>query len=153
MTEERRHLSLPDRRKTTYAELVKRVDDHAQHVEDRLRSFFLRALIAMAVIGITSAIGLFGFAYVLGQVKDTRQDFVQQNCSAQNKRHSDTINAFRAQAATLAKKHPEQATAIQESVSANLEIIDALAPVQDCAYLVKLSVGDATPTPVPEKRP
>jgi hypothetical protein len=153
MTEDRRHLELPDRRKNTYADLEKRVDEHAEHVEDRLRSFFLKALIAMAVIGVTSAIGLFGFAYVLGQVKDTRKDFVRQNCTAQNKRHTDTVTAFHKAADEATAKHPEQAAAIQESVDANLAIIAALAPVQDCDYLVKLSVGDVTPTPVPEKTP
>jgi hypothetical protein len=39
---------------------------------------------------------------------------------------------FRQAAAELVKKHPEQAATIRESISANVKIINALAPKQNC---------------------
>ncbi len=79
----------PDRRKN---------DDWKVYLETRLRKFFFKALVAFAIIGLTSAGSLFGFGVLLKeqgkvdtQIQAQRYDTVLDNCEAQNKRNLQTI--------------------------------------------------------------
>lgn len=144
---ERRQLDLPDRRRNTYDELVKRLDDHTVAVERRLHRFFAKALAIFAIIGITSAVALLGFGIVLDKFKDTRADYVRDSCRAQNERNKDTIKAFHEEANRLKKQFPEQAAGIDAGVRSNLRLINTLQPRQDCDRLAKVSVGEADPPP------
>lgn len=152
MSEERRHLELPDRRENTYASLEKRVEECFEELGDRISRWLTRGLIIVSIIGSACTVALVGFGILLGQLRDTRKDFTRAVCESQNARHRDTISTFNTAKKDAIKKHPEQKQAINENVEANLKIIDALVPIQNCEYLVKLSVGDATPTP-PAKTP
>lgn len=144
---ERRKLDLPDRRQHTYEELAKQLDAHTVEVERRLHRFFKKALFIFAVIGITSAVALLGFTLVLGEIKKTRRDFVEVLCKEQNRRHDKTIAKFKSASAEAIKRTPKFAKEIEASVQDNLEIIDALAPKQDCKKLGDVAVGDAKPPP------
>ena len=144
---ERRRLDIPDRREHTYADLEKRLDEHVTSIEKRLHSFFMKALFIFAIIGITSATALFGFTITLSQVKETRRAFVRETCVEQNKRHDKTIAKFRAAARAAIKRSPEFAKEIRAGIQDNVDIIDALAPKQDCKKLGDVSVGEAKPPP------
>lgn len=151
---ERRQLDLPDRRKNTYEELVRRLDEHTQAVEKRLHRFFMKALFIFAVIGISSAVALFGFSVVLSRIKETRQDFVRDTCRAQNSRH-DNVTAYItsvANAQLAQAKNEAQRKAIKASLLQWYKLIDLQAPHQDCDRLAKVSTGDAKPPP-PRSKP
>lgn len=139
-------------RREGYAELGQQLQAHADRIEDRLHAFFLKALIAFAVIGLTSAIALFGFGYTINQLRDTRQDFTRTTCVSQNEKHDNTTKGLNA-AAQHDIDHAKELGLNPEEVArrrdVTLGLIDLLAPHQDCEYLVKLSTGDVEPTPVP----
>lgn len=145
--EERRRLDLPDRRQHTYEELENKLDAHTTAVEKRLHRFFSKALAIFAIIGITSAVALFGFSIVLGEVKKTRREFVLDTCHEQNRRHDKTIARLKAAAAASIKRSPEFKDEIEAGIKDNLAIIDALAPKRNCKKLADVAVGDAEPPP------
>ena len=151
LDEERRKLHIPDRRKHAYEELEKelntQLDAHTNEVENRLRRFFAKSLAAFAIIGVTAAISLFGFAIVLKEFSDTRRDFILDSCKAQNARHDATLKKLRLAAEASAKRNPKFAKEIRASVEDNIAIIDALAPKQDCEKLSRVAIGRAQPPP------
>lgn len=64
----------------------------------RLRGFFIKALFAFAVLGMTSAGALLGFGIVLNKQRETsriiqkqRYNSIYENCIQQNYRHSNTV--------------------------------------------------------------
>jgi autonomous glycyl radical cofactor GrcA len=127
-TEERRKLVLPDRRKNTYADLERRIDDHANHIEDRLSRWLRLGLVAFAIIGVVCTISLVGFGIVLREVQNQRHEA----CTNQNGRHDRTLTLFRAAASDAIKRDPERAPEIRRSINTNVAIINALAPKQNC---------------------
>lgn len=129
--EERRKLGLPDRRKQTYASLEKLIDDHAEYLDEKLSRWIRRGLIAFSIIAAFCVLGLIGYGVVLREIQNQRHEA----CKGQNERHDHTVNLFKAESAKLIKKHPEQANAVAESTAANLRIIDALTPRQNCDKL------------------
>lgn len=151
MNEDPKRLGLPDRRKHTYAALEKRLDTHIDEIALHLRKWLRRGLFAFAIIGLACAAALFGFGYVVHDLRTTRANFTRDNCTATNSRHDNTYNALVAAAQTDQDNAPNEAAReeIRRRRDVTLALIDALAPHQNCTYLVKLSVGDATPTPTP----
>jgi hypothetical protein len=136
-----------DRRKDGYKNLEVKLDQHATDLEMRFARFMKMALVAFAVIGFMSAGALVGFGFLLKELGDQaddiqnqRRDAVLYTCNNQNRRHRNTIKEFRLIAKQAAKKHPEQAAQIAESVKANIRLIDTLVPVQNCAKLVTIAV-------------
>lgn len=127
-TEERRRLELPDRRKETYRALAKRIDDHADHIENKLQKWIRRGLIAFSIIALACTLALIGYGASLHSVQGQRHD----SCLNQNQRHDRTLALFRSAARDAIKKHPSQAADIRENIAANVSIINALAPKQDC---------------------
>lgn len=88
----------PDRRKHGYRELEKKLNDHTTEIEHRLERFFIKALAAFAVLGITSAGSLLGFGIVLqeqkkvdARIQEQRFDAFKLNCEQQNTRHDRAI--------------------------------------------------------------
>lgn len=93
---------IPPRRDGTPEELeeliIVRSDIHYDAVEVRLARFVNKSLIAFAVIGVTCAISILGFGFVLKQQHDTSNDIQRQRfealvyaCNQQNDRHDRTI--------------------------------------------------------------
>lgn len=128
VTEERRRLELPDRRKNTYEQLEERLDEHIDEIEGHLQKWIKRGLIAFSIIALCCILALIGFGFVLREVQGQRHDV----CTAQNKRHDQTIRLFNVAEADAIKKHPEQKSQLDDSKAANLAIINALAPKQNC---------------------
>ena len=117
----------PERRRG-YEELAEELDKHVSDIERRFQKWFKAGLIAFALIGITSAIALGGFALVLKE----QNDFTRQQCHEQNARRSAVITAFNREQARLIRQNPDQAPAIRRNTGANLRIINALVPKKDC---------------------
>lgn len=145
MTDERRDLGFPDRRKNTYESLEKRLDEHVNDITCRLEKWLKRGIIAFAIIGVTSMLGLVGFSVNLGSIKDARKEFVRITCLDTNQRHDKTYEQLIALANADQARAPDEAAReeIRRRRDVTLALIDALAPKQDCTYLEKASVGDA----------
>jgi hypothetical protein len=128
VTEERRHLDLPDRRKYTYAQLEEKIDEHADYLEQRLSRFFKRCLIVFAIIGISCTLAIAGYGIVLRAVQTQRRDA----CLAQNQRHDATLAALNKIINDAIRDNPKQAKEIRQSIDANVRLINALAPKVNC---------------------
>lgn len=139
---ERRTPELPDRRRNPF-------EAYTTAVEQRLHRFFVKALFIFAIIGITSAVALFGFGLVLAKIKDTRQDFVRDTCKATNERNEDATNFIIdvANEQILEAKSAAQRDAIDKSLRQWIKLINLQAPKQNCDQLAKVSTGDAEPPP------
>lgn len=124
-------MDLPDRRKETYASLEKRIDEHVDHIEHQLQRWINRGLIAFSIIAVGCVLGLVGYGFVLREIQNQRHSA----CQGQNDRHDKTVALFQQETAKIIKKRPEQAKAVRESTAANLRIINALTPRQDCDKL------------------
>jgi len=122
---------LPDRRKHGYRELEVQVDSHFEKLATKMERFMSQATIAFAIIGITSAIAIFGFGFVLKEHRDITQRIQEQRrnairtaCQAQNSRHDTTI----AQLGNLGIRGVEREVTVS--------LIDTLAPKENCEKLV-----------------
>lgn len=138
----------PDRRRHGYKDLEEKLDQHAKRLDERLELFIRRALIAFALIGFTSVGSLVGFGVLLSrqgqtatEIQAQRRESIFRSCYEQNVRHDNTVLQFRRVADEAAKKQPEEASRIKAAVKANLTIIEALVPKQDCVKLVERSVN------------
>jgi hypothetical protein len=109
----------PERREG-YAELAKRLDDHADEIAARFSRWFRAGLIAFAVIALTSAIALVGFGYALREIQQQRREI----CISQNRRHDNTINRLN----NTDRFSPE-------GRKVTTELVDALVPVQNCSEI------------------
>lgn len=141
----------PDRRKHGYKELEDKLDSHTREVETRLGRFFFRALIAFAVIGMTSAGALLGFGVVLSKQNDSAKEIQKQrydnlvaSCVEQNNRNIKTVNTLDEvlkQASRTASKAQQQQMA--QSRTSTVLLINALAPfVADCDAAARKRVKD-----------
>lgn len=171
----------PGRRDTDT--LGKELDNHISRTEKELSSWIKRGLIAFAVIGLACTVALFGFGIVLSEQKETadqlkivveqnenvvkqnektahdiqeqRAESVQNDCESTNKRNQDTSN----QLIALAKEDEDNQKTeagkqeVRRRRDVTLALIDLLQPVQDCAYLVAVTLGQISPTPVPSPVP
>jgi DNA-binding Lrp family transcriptional regulator len=122
----------PERRRG-YEELAEELDKHVAEIERRFQKWFRAGLIIITVIGLSSAVALFGMGYAIREVQQQRREV----CENQNTRHDNAVKQFRREAAILLKRNPERARAIRINIEANLRILDALIPVQDCDKTVE----------------
>lgn len=136
-----------DRRSGTLESLEDHVDEHIEHIEARLSTWLVRGLVAFGIIAFCCMVSLIGFGVVLSQIQDTRKGFVRDSCIAQNKRHDEAIGKFNRAADDSVKRNPEFAKEIEQGRDANVSIIDALAPKQDCIKLSRVAVGEEQPPP------
>lgn len=163
MNDDRRELALPDRRKNTYEQLEERLDTHIGEIEKQFSRWFVRGLIAFAIIGIACAVSLVGFGIVLNEVSDTadqvqaqtaankataaqiqqqRQDSIKTECERTNKRHDGAESAL-VQGSNQDQANAKDAAArkeIRRRRDVTLALLDALAPHQDCEALVAEAV-------------
>jgi len=148
-------MGIPDRRKNTYEELEKKLDEHISAIETKFDSWFRRGLVIVAFIGLCCAAALGGVYIVLGEVQNTRTEFIRTQCESQNKHNRDTSAQLTALALQDEQHRKTQAgkDEVRRRRDVTLSLIDALAPEQNCDYLVKLATGEASPTPVPTPTP
>lgn len=128
MTEERRRLELPDRRKNTYEQLEDRLDQHIDEIEGHLQKWIRRGLIAFSIIGVTCTLAVGGYGIVLRAIQNQRREA----CLAQNQRHNATLAALNKIVIDAIRDNPDQAPEIRKSVKANVQLINALAPKVNC---------------------
>lgn len=126
--EERRRLNLPDRREHTYEQLENRITECVDQIEDDLARWIRRGLFAFGIIAFFCVISMLGFGYVLGEIQNQRNEA----CTAQNRRHDTTLALFKKVADEAKQKNPDQAQQIDEGRAANIAIINALQPKQNC---------------------
>lgn len=157
MTEDGKDQRVKSSGRREYDSANEKLDAHIEENDRRLRRFFIGAMIAFSIIGLACTISLIGFKITLDEIQDTRKDFVRSNCISQNEQHDNTYKALQAAAQHDITQAENDETTSQGKVTADeirsrrdvtLGLIDALRPKQDCEYLVKLSTGEATPTPV-----
>lgn len=125
------------------------------NLEKRFHNWFLTGMVAFVILGLSCAGAAFGFGYVLDKLQEQRESFIHDNCDAQNKRNTDTINKLteatneaRNEATTQAEKKR-----IENSLEASIAIINALVPVQDCDLLIQVARGEAeAPPPEPKTK-
>lgn len=145
-TEENRII---DRRRNGYEEVVRKLDEHAAHIEERFRRWFIVGLVAFSIIAVSSGVALIGYGLVLRSQADFTRDIQQQrreatlaSCTETNDRNKDTKEALKAGSNqdqansedTISKEEIQRRTAV------TLALIDALVPVRDCDKLVSRTV-------------
>lgn len=122
----------PERREG-YAELAQRLDDHADEIAARFSRWFRGGLIVIVMIGLSSCTALIGFGYAIKEIQQQRKEA----CESQNARHDAAIVQLHEQTTARIKKRPEQTTRLLESQAVAINLIDALAPEQDCDETVQ----------------
>jgi hypothetical protein len=148
-------MGLPDRRQNTYEALEKKLDGHISAIEEKFDRWFRRGLIIMAFIGLCCAAAIGGTWIALGEIQDTREEFVRSQCESQNKHNKDTSAQLIGLAALDEKRRKTEAgkEEVRNRRDVTLALIEALAPKQDCDFLVRVASGKATPTPEPSPIP
>lgn len=120
-------------------------------LEQRLNRFFIKALAAFAVIGLTSAVALLGFGLVLKsqaktseKIQDQRYKALVDICRDQNHRHDDVIKKID-DAVAAVPPPPRQQRKARESAKPFKLIISAAVPYQkDCAAYARNKVKGGT---------
>lgn len=176
MTDERRQMNLPDRRKNTYEDLETKLDGHISQIEMQFKRWFLRGLVAFAVIAVTSGVALIGFGIVLNEQQKTsdqlevlveqnehfaldiqqqRRDTILAECEMTNARNKATQTALKQGSDQDIANAPTQAAKqeIMRRRDVTVALINAVLPVQDCQSLVKAAVPSPSPTPTPTPTP
>lgn len=129
-----------------YEELERKITNFSGRIERRFRRWFITSLIAFSCVSLTSSAALVGFGFLLTQqsnttrqIQDQRKEAISTACQDQNQRHDGTAYALGLAKDDAIKEHPEQKKEIEKQTQVSLGLIDALAPHQDCAKLVKKS--------------
>lgn len=149
MTDDRR-MQIPDRRKHTYEALEAHVDENIGEIRSDFHRWFVRGLIAFAVIGIAVAMALAGFGYLLDREADTNRRL----CENQNVRHDNGTTVLMVGSNLDQKNAPNEATRaeIRRRRDVSLGIIDMVAPKVNCKNPgeVKLIQPVVTAPPMPK---
>ena len=151
MNENERRLQIPDRRKNTYDALEVHVDQEIGKIRDQFHHWFVRGLIAFAVIGVAVTVALAGFGYLLKKESDTNRRL----CENQNIRHDNGTTVLMVGSNQDQENAPNEAARaeIRRRRDVSLGIIDMVAPKVNCKNPgeVKLiePVVTAPPTPKP----
>jgi hypothetical protein len=98
-----------------------------------------------AALGIALAVGAMFFAVfrsiaVTHAIQVERARNVLTNCESQNRRHDATIETLDRQIEQVQRVKPELATQFRASRNFTVLLINAMAPKQDCAALVRKQV-------------
>lgn len=169
--------NLPERRRHGYNELEKKLNEHADAIEQRFHKRYRGMLIAFSVIGLACAIALFGFGILLSRqsvqqdklvkqqkqlarlssanrdlvfdIQEQRKNSIREICEADNKRNNDTSKAIIKVSQKTIQKAPSEAAreAIRQRIAVTLGLIDSLAPKEDCDKKVKAAVKPVDPKP------
>jgi hypothetical protein len=104
-------------------------------LKEELHHFFKRIYIFVAIIGLTSTLGLVGYGFAIREIQNQRSEF----CEGQNDRNANTRAALNteaqkdidAQTTEAAKKE------IERRRDVTLGLIDLLQPSLDCGKVVE----------------
>ena len=152
---------LPDRRKHGYRELEERLEEHVEDIRATQRRFFIGGIVVLAIIGLTTALSIFGFGVILREqgdqqdqiekqaanIQDQRAQAIGDDCKDQNQRHDQAVNKLMlgAQADIDNAESQAEKKEIARRRDVTIGLIDALSPVQDCEQLVAESVQAPPP--------
>lgn len=117
----------PERRRG-YEQLAEELDKHVGEIEKRFQRWFRAGLLIVAVIGLTSFVGLFGFGYAIKEIQHQRKDA----CLSLNDRHDRAVEQLRDDTAKRIEESPDNAQDILDAQARAINLINALAPVQNC---------------------
>lgn len=127
-----------------YHELSKKLERQSERNEERFHRWFLSGLIAVAIIGLTSAAALAGFGVLLtkqgnvtNQIQMQRYGAVLDACLDQNVRHDKVIQAIDDAVAAVPPPPANQQRA-RESAKPFKLILEAAVPyTEDCRRAAK----------------
>lgn len=116
-------------------------------LEQRLNRFFIKALAAFAVIGLTSAIALLGFGLVLKaqarvsrQIQQQRYESLMIACESTNERHDNVIKKIDAAVAAVPPPPSRQKRARDGAKPFKLIITAAVPYTKDCDAVARKRV-------------
>lgn len=118
-------------------------------IEARFRFLFVRALVALGIIGFMSFVAILGFGIVLANQSGQAQDIQDQRraatldeCRTTNRRHDGAVSALVAGSDKDQLDAPNEAVRkeIRRRRDVTIGLLDALAPHQDCESLVQKRV-------------
>lgn len=129
---------LPERRDRKWVDDIKKeLDEHATRIEDRVRAFFVKALIALTIVGVACTGSLIGFGYLLHkqskftqEIQDQRFEVQLSACLSQNLRHDNVITAINNAVAATPKDQEARAKANAKPFKLILEA--AVPYTKDC---------------------
>jgi hypothetical protein len=138
-----------ERRKSGWhEEVLVALNGHADRIENRLKRWIRKITIGFVILGMACALALVGYGYLLRQQHKTtdriqaqRKEFTRQSCVDQNIRHEHSLNVINSVIRKAEKKNPELKKNYEASKTANILLINALVPKQNCAALVKAAVA------------
>lgn len=153
-----------ERRAVPYEHIDRKIDEDLDAIRKQIHRFFLWGLVIVAIVGISTAVSIFGFGIVLKKqgeqndrieqqnaeiqkqnaaIQQQREDFVRQSCIDQNARHDNTVKSFQAAAnkdVANAKKLGLNPDEVRRREAVTTKIVDLLQPHQDCETLVRKAV-------------
>lgn len=129
--------------------LDEHVDQYVHVIEDQFRKWFIRGLVAFAIIALSSTVALVGFGYVLkeqqefsDEIQQQREDATRANCEEQNARNRGTQAALKqgSDRDIALATTPQRKAEIRRSRDVTVTLIDAVMPIQDCDARVEKAV-------------
>lgn len=129
------YVELEEAKQQAYEDVKKAFGEHRAVVENRLRRFFIRALVVGAILGVANAISLAGFSIILGdqadisdEIQEQRFDALKRTCDEQNERNRNTLRRAK-------EVFPERTQLVIKV------LVDELQPyVKDCKARAELRV-------------
>lgn len=120
-----------ERRQAGYKLLEERLDKFEKHLDDRLRNFFIKVLIAFAVLGLTSVSAAAGAIIALNEIQNQRYNSVLESCQDTNQRNTAVLDQINQAVQNIP---PEKQTKEQKQGTAAFRlIISAAVPyTPDC---------------------
>lgn len=128
-TEVRRKSDKVERRKD-YKDVKLTIDERMRYVERCVRRWLIRGIVGFSLIGITSAIAILGYGYILRE----QHQAVVEACDNSNIRHDNAIKALKIGSDIDQENAPNEAakTEIRRRRDVTIGIINGIAPKIDC---------------------
>lgn len=135
-----------------YEKLEKKLDNHANGIENRFHRWFVGGLIAFALMGLACSGSLIGFGILLteqgnltNKIQQQRYDSLLETCENQNTRHDDVIKKIDDAVAEVPPPPARQRRA-KESAKPFKLILEAAVPhTKDCRAYAHNRVTGGSP--------
>lgn len=122
-----------------YKRLEKKLDNHANVIEDRFHRWFVGGLIAFVIMGLVCTVSLIGFGVLLTKqgnltekIQEQRYESLLEGCENQNTRHDDVIAKID-KAVAETPPPPERQKRAKEASKPFKLILEAAVPhTKDC---------------------
>lgn len=121
-----------ERRKAGYKLLEERLDRFETHLDERLHGFFVKMMIAFALLGFTSVGAAIGAFVALNEIQDQRYNSLLESCQDQNDRNARVNNEIN-KALMAIPPGPKHDRAEKNTGPFRLIISAAVPHTDDCA--------------------